>query len=284
MANMYMGDQALGTVSVVLNTADATATAADILKDKTAYVGDKKVVGTHECEPAENLDTELSTQDDLIAQLATALEGKAGASGGESTSGVIFAGYVTATDSKHLSHESLQSCSHFALMLSIDRDNNYELDMSGASGSDGPTVISIIHNFFNNETPFELVSYANGGYCWYPPNNVLECILSQKELYLYTGSFNTTANAYYLISWGSNSGTPYIINFTINGTSYYAKNGMTWQKWIESEYNTGGYYIRNNYVCFPDGSNVTASGTGMLNKTSSIVAGYAYYKLDNGSN
>ena len=31
---------------------------------------------------AENLDTELSTQDDLIAQIAAALEGKTGASGG----------------------------------------------------------------------------------------------------------------------------------------------------------------------------------------------------------
>lgn len=50
MANMYMGDQVLGTVAVVLNTADATATALDILKDKTAYVGDKKIVGTHTCE------------------------------------------------------------------------------------------------------------------------------------------------------------------------------------------------------------------------------------------
>lgn len=193
----------------------------------------------------ENLDPELTTQDDLITQLTSALEGKAGVSGGESTSGVIFAGYVTATDNKHLSHESLQSCSHFALMLSIDRDNNYELDMSD---SNGPTVISIIHNFFNNETPFELVSYANGDYCWYPPKSVLECILSQKELYLYTGSFNTTANAYYLISWGSNSGTPYIINFTINGTSYYAKNGMTWKKWIESEYNSDIYVYSDNVI------------------------------------
>ena len=36
---------------------------------------------------AENLDTELSTQDDLIAQIASALEGKTGASGGGSGSG-----------------------------------------------------------------------------------------------------------------------------------------------------------------------------------------------------
>ena len=46
MANIYLGDQAIGTVAAVLNTADATATAADILKDKTAYVGNDKITGT----------------------------------------------------------------------------------------------------------------------------------------------------------------------------------------------------------------------------------------------
>lgn len=60
MANIYMGEQPIGTAAVVLNTADATATAADIMKDKTAYVGTEKVTGTHECATLEELLPELS--------------------------------------------------------------------------------------------------------------------------------------------------------------------------------------------------------------------------------
>ena len=77
MANMYMGDQALGTVAVVLNTADATATAADILKDKTAYVGNEKVVGTHECATVEELTS------DADATAADIVNGKSAWVGGQ---------------------------------------------------------------------------------------------------------------------------------------------------------------------------------------------------------
>jgi hypothetical protein len=29
--------------------------------------------------------------------------------------------------------------------------------------------------------------------------------------------------------------------FTIEGTTYYAKAGMTWEQWVDSSYNTAGY-------------------------------------------
>ena len=44
------------------------------------------------------------------------------------------------------------------------------------------------------------------------------------------------------------------INFTIDGTSYEADGGMTWEQWVNSTYNTGGFVIqeqkimRNNFV------------------------------------
>lgn len=34
-----------------------------------------------------------------------------------------------------------------------------------------------------------------------------------------------------------------IISFTIDGVSYQAEEGMTWGEWVNSEYNTDGYYI-----------------------------------------
>ena len=58
-----------------LDTSDATATAAEIFQGKIAYAQGRKLTGTF------TIDEELNTQDDLIAQIVTALEGKA--AGGE---------------------------------------------------------------------------------------------------------------------------------------------------------------------------------------------------------
>lgn len=33
------------------------------------------------------------------------------------------------------------------------------------------------------------------------------------------------------------------ISFTIDTTTYQAENGMTWEQWVESEYNTGGWFV-----------------------------------------
>lgn len=34
-----------------------------------------------------------------------------------------------------------------------------------------------------------------------------------------------------------------IITFTVGGVEYQAEEGMTWEEWVDSEYNTDGYYI-----------------------------------------
>ena len=34
------------------------------------------------------------------------------------------------------------------------------------------------------------------------------------------------------------------INFTIDGTSYEADECMTWEQWVNSAYNTDGFFIR----------------------------------------
>lgn len=74
------------------NTSDATATAAEIFQGKIAYAQGRKLTGTF------TIDEELNTQDDLIAQIATALEGKA--AGGEQATPEISVssnGLITAT-------------------------------------------------------------------------------------------------------------------------------------------------------------------------------------------
>ena len=37
-----------------------------------------------------------------------------------------------------------------------------------------------------------------------------------------------------------------LINFTINGTSYQAEEGMTWGEWVASSYNTYGLVISSD--------------------------------------
>lgn len=44
------------------------------------------------------------------------------------------------------------------------------------------------------------------------------------------------------------------IGFTIEGTQYFADVGMTWEEWIDSEYNTGGFFRNVTYVSIGSGS------------------------------
>lgn len=44
-----------------------------------------------------------------------------------------------------------------------------------------------------------------------------------------------------------------LISFTIDGTSYQGVEGMTWGEWVNSEYNTAGFYITNNSIRDADG-------------------------------
>jgi hypothetical protein len=78
--------------SQYITTTDATASADEIMSGETAYVNGSKVTGTF------SIDNELNTQDSLIAQIQTALEGKASGSG--SAEPVLQDKTVTPTTSK----------------------------------------------------------------------------------------------------------------------------------------------------------------------------------------
>lgn len=70
---------------------------------------------------------------------------------------------------------------------------------------------------------------------------------------------------------GGNSVT--LINFSVNKAgSFQAEEGMTWEQWVTSDYNTGGFYLDGDYVIVGDGRSQVSS----VVKTDVITADYAY--------
>ena len=72
-----------------------------------------------------------------------------------------------------------------------------------------------------------------------------------------------------------------IINFTINDVSYQSVEDMTWEQWVNSNYNTGGFYMDDTYVCVDGGAagdTVFAGGkdAGIVNGSQIIVADAEY--------
>lgn len=82
------------------------------------------------------------------------------------------------------------------------------------------------------------------------------------------------------------------ISFTINDTTYYAEEGMTWAEWVESEYNTGGFepgawtdLVRvpnSGYYIYDESTSTFAcltsepNGPGYVNTDPNITANTAY--------
>lgn len=79
-----------------------------------------------------------------------------------------------------------------------------------------------------------------------------------------------------------------LISFTIDGTKYEAEDGMTWGEWIESDYNTAGFYEYNDRVVIDEDSlarvileflyvSKIADISEVVNVTDTIIQGYSYW-------
>jgi hypothetical protein len=65
------------------------------------------------------------------------------------------------------------------------------------------------------------------------------------SIYKYVGTSGTyESGALYVVEEDGVA----LISFTIEGTTYQAEDGMTWEEWVESEYNTGEYTTKYNKV------------------------------------
>lgn len=73
-----------------------------------------------------------------------------------------------------------------------------------------------------------------------------------------------------------------LISFTVDSKSYSAEEGMTWNEWVNSEYNTGGYKVSTNTIVNSSGSSVVNSSNIAVYYTDKIVANATYNILHGG--
>jgi len=69
---------------------------------------------------------------------------------------------------------------------------------------------------------------------------------------------------------------PKLITFTISGVQYQAEEGMTWEEWASTEYNTKKFNaLSNGYVGWLD-RRVTTGGSSYVTKGQTITEGFSY--------
>lgn len=71
-----------------------------------------------------------------------------------------------------------------------------------------------------------------------------------------------------------------LITFTIDGTTYQAMNGMTWGEWVNSEYNTIGAYISNDFIMTNRNKHIDTNFFGTMfppKSTTKIISDGTYY-------
>ena len=79
-------------------------------------------------------------------------------------------------------------------------------------------------------------------------------------------------NGWTVLNDGEENG-PNLITFTIDGTKYQAEEGMTWEEWVNSEYNTRPFYTHtgSSYIysspLINDGSTQVSYSVVLLNST-----------------
>ena len=171
--------------------------------------------------------------------------------------------------------------------------NNIEMTYSGQTRaypikslkmyefSDGPAgnAFEIIAEeeteYDDANSKYYLYTTAGGNSGWDKNNGV--------KFNIWTFSIAPTGD---LLSWlqanGTKQGGAALINFTIDGTLYQAEEGMTWQQWVDSSYNTGGYIVYNNIITTvpPAGGSRVTTDRAYNNEVSptDIITETAYYE------
>lgn len=88
------------------------------------------------------------------------------------------------------------------------------------------------------------------------------------------------------IHYGGESGgeTGSLISFTIDGTAYQAEDGMTWEQWVESSYNTDGYRLRIGHFVASSNGWYVIDEEGTLEFPTDTISNGVDYALQDPSN
>ena len=111
----------------------------------------------------------------------------------------------------------------------------------------------------------------------YYKGNLVATIVGGETIVLHTKDFKFLGDIVI-----KNVGESNLISFTIDGTTYYAEEGMTWADWCENTtYNTGGFYtgISTGFICKTFGSIVgfvATSSYGDVTMDIEITSGHPY--------
>lgn len=75
-----------------------------------------------------------------------------------------------------------------------------------------------------------------------------------------------------------------IITFTIAGKTYQSEDGMTWEQWVESSYNTDGYRLRIGHFVASSNGWYVIDEEGTLEFPTDTISNGVDYALQDPSN
>lgn len=182
---------------------------------------------------------------------------------------------VETNNSYYLSSYSVTGADTGELTGSYDEDTGlttWSLDISNATGN---VVVNVVFTSKANANHYSITNGCNLDMLVTPhddgiiyENEILQVDFSDNELY-YIGSYGGAHNATELQDNGTGGliisnptnnviafyeefeqepEEPTLISFTIDNEPYEAEEGMTWEDWCQSDYNTGGFEISDVYV------------------------------------
>lgn len=133
------------------------------------------------------------------------------------------------------------------------------------------TVCTLASSNAFTSTPYKgYSSYFSGTPYIYVPASLVDAYKSATNWTYFNSYFSSIENL------GGN-----LITFTIDGTEYQAEEGMIWDEWVESEYNTDGYGRNSTF----DGAVVGSNGYSVLQEAGlmdTIQANRKYYTFELG--